>query len=221
MSHVIDEETSTDAPHPDPRRHRRRVWKALLAGIGVGALLLPTSDLQTEFFSSSRTHAASRPAMVCLMPAAIAPQITALSRDIGRRFHIAQSAALSITRAAFTAAQTEGIEPTLVLAVAAVESKFRYRALNASTGAAGLMQVVPKWHQDKVGRVGGEPSLLLIAPNITVGTAILAEYVGAEDGNIPDALGHYLGTSGAERYVNRVQLEKAHLERVLKAVGRG
>lgn len=62
-----------------------------------------------------------------------------------------------------------------------------------STGAKGLIQVVAKWHPQKVFGVGGEPSLLLIAPNINVGAAILAEYVAAEDGNITGALGHYLG----------------------------
>jgi len=65
--------------------------------------------------------------------------------------------------------------------------------------------------------VGGEPSLLLIAPNINVGAAILAEYVDAEDGDVTGALGHYLGTAGADSYVKRVRLEMAHLARVLKA----
>ena len=49
------------------------------------------------------------------------------------------------------------------------------------------------------------------------GAAIMAEYLDAEDGDIKDALGHYLGTTGAERYVRKVNLEMAHLTRVLKA----
>jgi soluble lytic murein transglycosylase-like protein len=79
------------------------------------------------------------------------------------------------------------------------------------------MQVLPKWHQDKVLNVGGEPSLLLIAPNINVGAAILAEYLDAEDGNLEDALGRYLGSAGAEHYLRLVRLEMAHLTKVLKA----
>jgi soluble lytic murein transglycosylase-like protein len=123
---------------------------------------------------------------------------------------------MSITSAAFRAARMQGIDPTLVLAVAAVESKFRPRAVNQSTGATGLMQVVPKWHPEKVDSVGGESSLLLVAPNIDVGAAILAEYVDAEDGNITDALGRYLGAAGADHYVSRVRREMAHLSRVLE-----
>jgi soluble lytic murein transglycosylase-like protein len=203
--------------------HRRALWLvSLLLGV---SLLLRTSDLQSEFVPVSRNVAqvprdVSSPllALTCRIPEAVAPGIKALSRDIGRRFHLAQSAAMSITNAAFSAARVRGIDPTLVLAVAAVESKFKPQAVNPSTGAKGLMQVMPKWHQDKVLRVGGEPSLLLIAPNINVGAAILAEYVVAEDGNITDALGHYLGAAGADHYVNMVRSEMAHLAKVLKTV---
>ena len=119
--------------------------------------------------------------------------------------------------ATIAAAQAHGIDPTLVLAVAAVESKFRSGAVNPATGAAGLMQIMPKWHRDQILGVGGEPSLMLIAPNLTVGATILAEYLDAEGGDVNDALGRYLGTAGADRYVKRVDVERAHLTRVLKA----
>jgi soluble lytic murein transglycosylase-like protein len=142
--------------------------------------------------------------------------VTALAKDIARRFHLGRSAAVSITNAAFNAAQDRGIDPTLVLAVAAVESKFKPGAVNPATGATGLMQVVPKWHQNKVMDAGGESSLLLIAPNMDVGAAILAEYVDADAGNITSALGRYLGTAGANRYVNQVQREMEHLAKVLR-----
>src|ERR1700682_465682 len=77
-------------------------------------------------------------------------------------------------------------------------------AVNPATGAKGLMQIMPRWHQDKIHGIGGESSLMLIAPNISVGAAIMAEYLDAEDGDIQDALGHYLGTTGAETYVRKV-----------------
>jgi soluble lytic murein transglycosylase-like protein len=213
MSHVIDTRSTEDT-----RSTGRLILRVLSVLIGL-SLLLRASDLQSEFISISRSLARPLLPLTCRMPATdLAPEIKVLSRDIGRRFHLAQSAAQSITSAAFTAAQVRGIDPTLVLAVAAVESKFKPRAVNPSTGAKGLMQVVAKWHPQKVFGVGGEPSLLLIAPNINVGAAILAEYVDAEDGNITGALGHYLGAAGADTYVQRVRLEMAHLARVLKSI---
>jgi hypothetical protein len=226
----------------DPRSTQRRLpWVlsvslglSLLSGLSLspglsllpGPSLLPgsspsvgTPDLQSEFVSISRTAAPQPVALTCEIPAKQpTPEIKALSEDIAKRFHLMESAAVSITHAAFAAARLRGIDPTLVLAVAAVESKFKPRAVNPATGAKGLMQVLPRWHQAKVLDVGGESSLLLIAPNINVGAAILAEYLDAEDGNIEDALGHYLGSAGAEHYVKLVRLEMAHLTRVLRAI---
>jgi len=60
------------------------------------------------------------------------------------------------------------------------------------------MQIMPRWHQEQDTRHRGEPSLMLIAPNIAVGAAIMAEYLDAEDGDIKMRWVHYLGTTGAE-----------------------
>jgi soluble lytic murein transglycosylase-like protein len=202
----------------DPTRVQRRLAWVFCVLIGV-PMCLRTSELQTEFTVISHPEPARSIGLTCTIPATdSAPGVKALSRDIARRFHLAEGAAVSITRAAFTAGQARGIDPTLVLAIAAVESKFKPGAVNPATGAKGLMQIMPKWHQDKILGIGGESSLLLIAPNIAVGAAIMAEYLDAEDGDIKDALGHYLGTTGAERYVQRVNVEMAHLTRVLKAI---
>jgi soluble lytic murein transglycosylase-like protein len=191
------------------------LW-VLSAALGV-CLVLRASHLPLESWAVSRvpsppevTVAVSIPHEVVFTP------VMALARDIARRFHLGRSAAVSITSAAFTAAKDRGIDPTLVLAVAAVESRFKPGAVNPATGATGLMQVVPKWHQDKVLDAGGESSLLLIAPNLDVGAAILAEYVDADAGNITGALGRYLGKAGASRYVGQVQHEMEHLSRVLR-----
>ena len=205
------------SPVIDPTRAQRRLAWALSVLIGV-SMCLRTSELQSEFIVLSHPEPARPIALTCGIPATdSAPGVKALSRDIARRFHLAEGAAASITRAAFSAGQARGIDPTLVLAIAAVESKFKPGAVNPATGAKGLMQIMPRWHQDKILGIGGESSLLLIAPNIAVGAAIMAEYLDAEDGDIHDALGHYLGTTGAERYVRRVDVEMAHLTRVMKA----
>jgi soluble lytic murein transglycosylase-like protein len=185
----------------------------------IGApMCLRTSGLQTEYTIPSLPEPVRSIGLTCRNPDTdTASGINALSRDIARRFHLAEGAAVGITRAAFTAAQARGIDPTLVLAIAAVESKFKPGAVNSATGAKGLMQIMPRWHMDKIQGIGGESSLMLIAPNIAVGAAIMAEYLDAEDGDVQDALSHYLGTAGADRYVRRVNVEMAHLTRVMKA----
>ena len=205
MSEVIDMEGKKCAS----------LW-ALGAMVGA-CLLLRSSHLPLQPVSVAPVLSSAQVAFAASVPhkVTVSP-VVALARDIGRRFHLGRSAAVSITSAAFNAAKDRGIDPTLVLAVAAVESRFRPGAVNPATGATGLMQVVPKWHQDKVLDAGGESSLLLIAPNMEVGAAILAEYVDADAGNISSALRHYLGNSGADHYVKQVQREMEHLSAVLR-----
>lgn len=147
------------------------------------------------------------------------PEVLAIARDISKRFHLPTEMAQEITREAYRAADlNEGrpVEATLVLAVIAVESSYRPTVINRHTGATGLMQVTAKWHQDKVHDVGGEQMLLAVAPNIQVGTAILAEYLGRERGRIDPALGRYWGSAQADQYVQRVRVQMRHLSNVAK-----
>jgi len=193
------------------------------------ALFAPAATLPSGLLSTPRVAvqqvAASIPearptvvdtAALCRLPAqALAPVMQALSKDIARRFHVAESSAAGITHAAFTAGRVRGVDPVLVLAVAAVASQFKSRAVNPVNGATGLMQVMPQWHQDTVVKRGGDPAMLLIQPNINVGAAILADYLDAEDGNLELALARYLGTAGGVHYTKRVQSEMQHLTRVV------
>lgn len=147
------------------------------------------------------------------------PEVLAIARDISERFHLPTEMAQEITREAYRAADLNDVRPveaTLVLAVIAVESSYRPTAINRHTGATGLMQVNAKWHQDKVRDVGGEQMLLAVAPNIRVGTAILAEYLGRERGRVDPALGRYWGSAQSDQYVQRVREQMRHLSKVAK-----
>lgn len=211
--------TNEIRPTSDAAYRPSRRWYLWTLSAFLGACcLLQTSDLQSEFISIYHLGPQRLLAETCRVPMLAAPEIKVLSHDIAKRFHVAESAAVTITSAAFRAAHDNGIDPTLVLAIAAVESKFKPHAVNKVTGATGLMQVMAKWHPEKVGGVGGEPSLMLISPNIHVGAAIIAEYLDAEDGDLEGALTHYLGTAGADHYVKQVHSEMAHLTRLRTAI---
>ena len=122
---------------------------------------------------------------------------------------------MRITREAFRAADgNKRVKPTLVLAVVAIESSYRPQLINKHSGATGLMQVLPKWHQEKIRNVGGEHALLIVEPNIQVGTAILAEYLSIERGRLDPALGRYWGSAQADQYVKRVRDQMRHLSKV-------
>lgn len=90
------------------------------------------------------------------------------------------------------------LEPEFVLAVIKVESRFNHRARN-ETGATGLMQIIPRWHPEKL----KNKNLLRVEDNIAVGCRILREYLDKFKGNKTRALKFYSGDKSMG-YVNKV-----------------
>jgi soluble lytic murein transglycosylase-like protein len=75
------------------------------------------------------------------------------------------------------------------------------------------MQVIPKYHLEKLNVHGGEQSLLDPVVNITVGTQILREYQ-RRLGDTEAALQMYAGAfdEPTSTYANKVLAEKARLD---------
>ena len=92
------------------------------------------------------------------------------------------------------------LPPGLVMAVMAVESRFDRWAVS-STGAVGLMQVMPFW-PEKLGMRRYE--LTHVAPNVHMGCAILRFYMGYEHNDVRKALARYNGSPGKRDYPDRV-----------------
>lgn len=194
---------------------KKLVWIVpLMFCIGLTAASETNDD--TSFVAAGAVPQAPLPTPAVETPS---PEVLAIARDISKRFRLPSEMAQEITREAYRAADLYEVRPvgaTLVLAVIAVESSYRPTAINRHTGATGLMQVSAKWHQDKVRDVGGEDMLLAVAPNIRVGTAILAEYLERERGRIDPALGRYWGSAKPDQYVQRVRDQMRHLSNVAK-----
>jgi soluble lytic murein transglycosylase-like protein len=92
------------------------------------------------------------------------------------------------------------LAPGLVMAVIAVESRFDRWAVS-STGAVGLMQVMPFW-PERLGMRRYE--LTHVAPNIHMGCAILRYYLADERHDIRKALERYNGSFGHRDYADKV-----------------
>jgi hypothetical protein len=95
-------------------------------------------------------------------------------------------------------AETNGIDPSIVLAMAFHESTYRTDAVGDNGNSYGLLQVQPRWHYGRMERLGCT-DLLDPYQNVVVGIDYLCEMLSKYDGDIAKALtaynkGHYAGT---------------------------
>lgn len=130
-----------------------------------------------------------------------------LAKAIDRIYKkVSYSEALSIVKVTYIYARKHSIKPTLALGLIAAESSFNRRARSIH-GAIGYMQVVPKWHQDKIkGR-----NLEDLHVNIQVGMNVLGDCFKKFKGNTNKALGCYNGATQQDKvnqYVNKVNHRK-------------
>jgi soluble lytic murein transglycosylase-like protein len=140
------------------------------------------------------------------------PKQRFLAANLSRRYNIAPDAAEEWVSAAYVASERTGFDPLLVLAVIAVESSFNPNAQSLA-GAQGLMQVVPRYHEDKLEEHGGSGAVLDPTVNILVGTRILEQYI-RHTGNLEAGLQRYNGalSDASSRYARKVLAERGRLQ---------
>lgn len=144
----------------------------------------------------------------------------ALANYLARRYRVAPEPLEELVQTAFTAGRLTGIDPLLVLAVISVESRFNPIA-ESDYGARGLMQVVPRFHMEKLALHGGEATVLEPMTNILVGTQILDEYI-ERAGSLEAGLQLYGGAAEdpTRGYAQRVLAEHQRLVQVQQAARR-
>jgi soluble lytic murein transglycosylase-like protein len=138
-----------------------------------------------------------------------------LAAFLAKRYRVSQDVTFDLVSLAHTVGQQLGLDPLLIIAVIAVESGFNPIAESVA-GAKGLMQVIPKYHTDKLHQFGGEKAVFDPAANVVVGAQILKEYL-RRTGNLGIALQMYAGALGdyEDQYTNKVMNEKRRLQQVL------
>jgi soluble lytic murein transglycosylase-like protein len=143
-----------------------------------------------------------------------ASRYRALSDYLATRYRVSQEVAFNLVRLAHRVGREVQVDPLLIIAVMAVESSFNPIAESVA-GAKGLMQIIPKYHGDKLKPYGGEQAVFDPATNIQVGARILKEYIRST-GNVGIALQMYAGALGDndDEYTNRVLGMKQRLQYV-------
>ena len=142
----------------------------------------------------------------------------ALSDFVARRYRVSQDVAYDLVQLAHSTGHQIGLDPLLIIAVIAIESRFNPIAESIS-GAKGLMQIIPKYHTAKFEEYGGEKAVFDPVANVKVGAQILKDYMRLT-GNLGIALQMYAGALGDndDQYTTKVMNEQQRLKQAIAAV---
>lgn len=223
----ISELSATDrAAEALPRLRKMLTLAVFLASFSALTLLLHERygvHFLESAFAVVQSEATAISARVLAQPeeAAVHPdhaRHVALAEYLAKRYKVAQDLTLDFVRIAHAEGGKVGLDPLLVMAVIAVESRYNPIA-ESGVGAKGLMQIIPRFHADKLAKFGGEKAVFDPESNIRVGTRILREYL-TRTGNLGIALQMYAGALGDESdtYTNKVLGEKQRLQQVVATV---
>jgi soluble lytic murein transglycosylase-like protein len=140
----------------------------------------------------------------------------ALSAFLAKRYRVSQTVTHDLVTMAYAAGHQIGVDPLLIIAVMAVESRFNPIAESVA-GAKGLMQIIPRYHTDKFVERGGVKAVFDPETNIHVGSQIIKEYI-SRTGDLTSALQLYAGAASDDQvgYFGKVMTEKERLLQVLR-----
>jgi len=129
---------------------------------------------------------------------------------LARKYRVAVDATAEIVGATYRIGKDLGVDPFLILAVMAIESRMNPYA-ESGMGAVGLMQVIPKYHLDKFEELGGPEAVLNPVANIRVGALILKDAM-QRFGGLESGLKAYSGATGDDfGYASKVLAERDRL----------
>jgi soluble lytic murein transglycosylase-like protein len=121
-----------------------------------------------------------------------APQAK-VAQWISRRYRVAPEPISRLVKEAWDVGERAGLDPTLILAIMAIESSFNPFA-QSSVGAQGLMQVMTHIHDDKYVAFGGNHAAFDPVTNVRVGVQVLKECI-SRAGGLEAGLRYYVGAA--------------------------
>jgi hypothetical protein len=152
-------------------------------------------------------------------PKDLPKQQAAVAYWLSKKYHVAAEPVSALVAEAYDIGSRVKVDPTLILAVMAIESGFNPFA-QSSVGAQGLMQVMTQVHTQKYDVFGGKLAAFDPLTNLRVGVKVLQECI-ARAGSVEGGLRYYVGAANIEDdggYASKVMAEHARLQQV--AAGR-
>jgi len=148
-------------------------------------------------------------------PKDLPKQQAAVAYWLSKKYGIAPEPLSALVAEAYDAGSHAKLDPTLILAIMAIESGFNPFAQSA-VGAQGLMQVMTKVHSDKYQSFGGKLAAFDPVSNLRVGVKVLQECI-ERAGSLEGGLRYYVGAANLEDdggYVSKVMAEHNRLQQV-------
>src|SRR3954452_13810772 len=148
-------------------------------------------------------------------PRDLPKQQAALAYWLSKKYRVAPEPVSALVAEAYEVGQKAKLDPTLILAVMAVESGFNPFA-QSPVGAQGLMQVMTGVHSDKYENFGGKLAAFDPVTNLRVGAKVLQECI-QRAGSTQAGLKFYVGAALLAEdggYADTVLAEHARLRAV-------
>jgi hypothetical protein len=148
-------------------------------------------------------------------PHELPKQQAAVAFWLSKKYRVAPEPVSALVAEAYDIGQRTKLDPTLILAVMAIESGFNPFA-QSPVGAQGLMQVMTTVHSDKYANFGGKLAAFDPVSNLRVGVKVLQECI-ARAGSMEGGLKSYVGAASIEDdggYVVKVLAEHTRLQLV-------
>jgi len=165
------------------------------------------SGVVSDLVASDRATAAD--------PKELPKQQAAVAFWLSKKYRVAPEPISALVSEAYSIGARFKLDPTLILAVMAIESGFNPFA-QSHVGAQGLMQVMTKVHSDKYQSFGGQFAAFDPLANLRVGVKVLNDCIRMA-GSIEGGLKYYVGAANMETdggYASKVMAEYARLQQV-------
>lgn len=142
----------------------------------------------------------------------LSPRLRGALDYVAKRYRVSNDALQPIFATAQAAGREHRIDPLLIVAVIGVESGFNPFSQSV-VGAQGLMQVVPRFHLDKLPEEAERSAFLDPVTNVQVGARVLKEAI-QRFGSLEEGLQQFGGAANdpERRYASKVLAEKLRLE---------
>jgi Transglycosylase SLT domain len=145
-------------------------------------------------------------------PRRLVPAMATALDQVAQRYRVSAEALQPVFEAAQAAGREWRVDPLLIIAVISIESRFNPYS-QSPMGAVGLMQIIPRYHMDKLPGEADSRRFLDPAINVRIGARILQESIQRQ-GGLMEGLQYYAGAidDTEQIYANKVIAEKARLE---------